>query len=68
MFLMVTIASVCSLFLATGHGALGACLLATSVSARVAVVDFSLVGAIANAFVLVFGIPMLMFAVLCAMK
>jgi hypothetical protein len=67
-FVMLTIAALSSFLLAQGNGALGGCLLATAVSVRTALVDYSIIGEMANACVLLFGVPMLILAVLCAMQ
>ena len=64
MFLLVTIAAVALSFTSVGAPILGACLFATALLLRIASVDFSLAGDVACGLVLVFGIPMLFFAML----
>ena len=64
MFVLVTLAAGALSFASVGAPRLGVCLFATALSLRTATVDFSLAGDVACGLVLVFGIPMLFFAML----
>ena len=64
MFVLVAVAAAALSFWSVGATALGVCFFATAVCLRIATVDFSLAGDMACGLVLVFGIPMLFFAML----
>jgi len=63
MLALITLAALAVAIANAGAVAFAVCLFGTSVCFRIAAVDFSIIGHVANLLVLAFGIPMLLLAV-----